>query len=63
MVSIWGHEGRGTMGDIIGLPSTICWPLEHIYTQEEVNLEFGDFSHFWSQMTVYDGPCGDYMGS
>ena len=45
-VAIWGHEGRGTMGDIMGLMGTIRWPLEHIYTRKEFNIEFGDFVVF-----------------
>ena len=33
-------------------------------TKTVLNLEFADFfCHFWSQMTVYVGPWGDYMGS
>ena len=55
------------MSDIIALMVTIRWPLEHIYTQDKsltsnlLILVF--FGRFWSQMTVYDGPCSDYMGS
>ena len=47
------------MGNIMGLLSTISWPLEHINIQANsltsnllILLFFG---HFWSQMTVYDG--------
>ena len=55
------------MGDMIGLLGTICWPLEQICTRDEsvtsnlLILLF--FSHFWSQMTVYDVQWGDYMGA
>ena len=55
------------MGDLIGLLGTICLPLEHIYTQDKSLtsnlLILLLFSHFWSQMTVYDGPWGKYMES
>ena len=66
-VIIWDHEGRGMMDDIIQLLGTIPWPLEHIYARDKsltsnlLILLF--FSHILSQMTVYDGPWDDYMGS
>ena len=57
---------EGTIGDIIGLLGTIHWPLEHIYTRDKIltsNLQiFLFFGHFWSQMTVNDGPRGDLWG-
>ena len=55
------------MGDLIRLLGTICLPLEHMYTRDKsltsnlLILLF--FRHFWSEMTVYDGPWGNYMGS
>ena len=57
----------GIMGDVIELLGTISWPLQYSYTWDKSftsNLLICCFfSQFWSQMNVYDGSSGDYMGS